>query len=651
MNADTALIDENSTDDAILAAGVRGVRAYFDVDNYADALDACEELLARRPNSAEALLLLGLISFELEEPQRALLLLTQAHEMAPQVREYADALACVNALLGDDIEALFHAKLATILTPHWLGDALLPESYSKYFQSLRDARPNRFRDRARRQLEKGNVANAIVSCNKQLDLTPEDSDTWRILARAALEVGDIERVIDACEFMGADGLLASDYDVFARALAKVGRFDEAEQAHLNAIESEPDNPSFSQSRIRTLTARYGDTGGHSEQEKRAWATKFAQPAETPRPHPLTAVDSDRPLRVGYVGGELYNGPMVDLLTPILALHDANRVHPYCYAANARYDMASESLARHCVRWTDIHGVDPVTAAEILRGDEIDIAVDLSGHGPDSQLQMFAQRPAPICVSWLGAALPTGARFDYLLASEALMPLDEDGDEDARMKAGVIHRLPATHLAHIPVGAPEAITPLPAGSQSHITIGVMTSLAEIGEACVGDWSEILDQIPNARIVIANIERLESPAVTRIYELATDAGIRERIDVAELEEADPSGYGFFDYFDILLDPQPNSRFVETCHALWMGVPVLALAGEGYLGRQAAAALSAAGRPEWVFETNQSRAAGIAELVADLDRLAELRAALRREVATSALYKVTGFTRALEQAYRAM
>ena len=583
MNAITAQIHDNPAEDDFLAGGVRDVRAFFDVGNYIDALDACEGLLARRPDSAEALLLLGLISFELEEPQRALLLLMQAHETAPQVREYADALACVNAQLGDAAEALYYAKLATILSPHPLGDALLPEKYSKFFQSLRNSRPHLFRDRAQRQLEKGDAANALVSCEKQLELTPEDVDTWRLLARAALEVGNIERVLDALEFLSSDTLLASDYDVLARALAKVGRFDDAERAHLNAIEGEPDNPSLSQSRIRTLAARYGNAGGHLERENNAWIEQFSRAVDTPQKRPPTAADRDRPLRIAYVGGELHAGPLADLLTPILALHDAKRVHAYCYAANARYDLASESMARHCLRWTDIHGVDPVTVAEILRGDGIDIAVDLSGHGPDSQLLMFAQRPAPVCVSWLGAALPADAGFDCLLASAPLLPFDED----AEATAPAPYRLPTTHLAHRPLDAPEIITPLPARRQPHVTIGVMAPLAQLGEVCVQDWSEIFDSVPNARIVIANVERLDSAAVNRLYEMVTAAGIRDRIDVADLDQIDPNGYGFLDHFDVLLDPQPNSRFLETCRALWMGVPVLAIAGTGYLGRQAAAA----------------------------------------------------------------
>ena len=138
---------------------------------------------------------------------------------------------------------------------------------------------------------------------------------------------------------------------------------------------------------------------------------------------------------------------------------------------------------------------------------------------------------------------------------------------------------------------------------------------------------------------------------IRRVAAAAVRRRGVDVATLDDIDPSGYGFFDHFDLLLDPQPNSRFLETCRALWMGVPVFALAGAGYLGRQAAAALAAAGRPEWVFETNQARTAAVAEMVADLGRLAELRASLREQVAKSALCDVAGFTRALEQAYRAM
>lgn len=647
MNADTAVISEDSTDDDVLAAEVRVVRSFFDAANHNDALDACQGLLARRPDSAEALMLLGLISYELEEPQSALVLLMQAHESAPQVREYADALACIKAQLGDSTEALYYAKLATILQPHWLGEALLPGQYSNFFVSLHNANPYQFRNRARRQLADGDAASALASCEKQLEVTPKDSDVWRLLARAALEVGKIERVLDACEFLRADPLLANDHDLLARALAKVGRFEDAEQAHLNAIAGEPDNPSLSQSRIRTIAAQYGNTGGHLERENDAWVARFAPQTDTPIKRRPSAVEGDRPLRIAYVGGELYAGALADLLTPILASHNTSQYQTYCYAANARYDMASENMAKHCTRWTDIHGVDPVTAAAILRGDDIDIAVDLSGHGPDSQLQMFAQRPAPVCVGWLGAALPAGAGFDYLLSCEPLAPLKNDIEETAP----TIFRLPATHLAHRPHDAPEVITPLPALNQSHITIGVMAPLAELGEACVRDWLEILDHVPNTRIVVANVEKLDATAVHRLNDMTVAAGIRDRIDVADLEQIDPNGYGFFDYFDLVLDPQPNSRFLETSRALWMGVPVLAIAGTGYLGRQATAALSAAGRPEWAFDTNQARAAGIADLVADLGKLADLRVTLRDQISASALCDVAGFTRALEQAYRAM
>ncbi len=260
--------------------------------------------------------------------------------------------------------------------------------------------------------------------------------------------------------------------------------------------------------------------------------------------------------------------------------------------------------------------------------------------------MFAQQPVPVCVSWPGITSPAGVGFDYLLTSETLTPTNGDISN-----AAAVYRLPATHLAHRPFDAPEIITPLPAESQPHITLGVMSPLAQLGESCFLDWSEILDAIPSARIAIANLEGLEGAAVHRLYELATNAGIRDRIDVTDLEQTGLAGYAFFDHFDILLDTQPNSRFLETCRALWMGVPVLALNGSGYLGRQAAAALSAAGRPQWVFQTNQERAAGIADLVADLGHLANLRATLREEVSASALCDVTGFTRALEQAYRAM
>lgn len=634
--------------DNALAAGVREVRSFFDVGNYLDALDACAALLAHQPDSAEALLLLGLISFELDEMQKALLLLNQAVETAPHVREYADALACVNAQLGNDSDALYFAKLAVISQPHSLGEALLPEEYSKFFESIRSSKRHLFRNRAQRRLKNGDAAEAFRYCEKQLELTPKDIDAWRLLAKSALELGHIERVLYATEFLREnDKLFATDHDILARTLARVGRFDEAERAHLDAIDAAPNDPSFSQHRICTLAARYGTTDGHVARENSAWAKQHTHVGTAGENYRPLGQDHDRPLRVAYIGGELHLGSLADLLTPILAWHNPKQVEAYCYAANAYQDIASENLMGQSVRWTNIHGTDPTTVGEILRRDEIDIAVDLSGHGPNSQLQMFAQRPGPICVSWLGTAMPAGAGFDYMLTCETLTPSSEATGETSE----TLYRLPATHLAHRPLNTSREITSLPALSQPHLMLGVMAPLAHLGEECIQDWASILDRVPNGRIVIANLERFGDDAVNRIHEMATTAGIRDRVDVAGLESPDPQGYGFFEYFDVLLDPQPNSQFLETCRALWMGVPVLALNGDGYSGRQAAAALAAAGREEWIFETNEARADGLADLVSDLGQLADLRASLRDSVAPTPLYDVAGFARALEEAYRAM
>ncbi len=647
MNAETAPIEETPFEDHALATGIAEVRGYFDGGNYIDALEACERLLARHPNDAEPLLLLGLISFEIEEPKQATALLLQAHERAPRVREYADALASTYAQLGEQTEGLYYAKLAAILPPHPLGSALLPEHYSRFFQSLSNAQPHLFRNRAQRLLDQGDAPSAFAACEKQLELSPQDNDTWRLLARAALETGNIDAVLSACEHLRDEPLSATDYDVLARALAKVGDFADAEQAHQNAIESEPENPAFAQSRIRTLAARYGNTGGHLERENKAWVERYSKIAGEPGESPPPNRNADRPLRIAYVGGELHSGPLAEVLTPILAAHDPKRVYAFCYAANKRHDTSSESMANLCVRWTDIHDIDPVTVAEILRGDGIDIAVDLSGHGPDSQLCAFAQKPAPICVSWLGGALPAGTGFDYLLASKTLAP----AVEQAGGTAAAIYQLPGTHLAYRPMDAPQTVSPLPAESQPHVTIGVMAPLAELGESCIRDWADILSAIPDARIVVANVEQLEGAAINLIYEMAAAVGIRDRVDIADLEDLDPSGYGFFNHFDVLLDPQPNSRFLETCRALWMGVPVVAVAGDGYLGRQAATALAGANRQEWVFANAKERIAGLRKLIADVGQLADIRRSLRAELEATPLYDVSGFTRDLEAAYHAM
>ncbi len=196
-----------------------------------------------------------------------------------------------------------------------------------------------------------------------------------------------------------------------------------------------------------------------------------------------------------------------------------------------------------------------------------------------------------------------------------------------------------------------VSPLPALQAGPLTIGVSGDLALIDPATAALWAGMLRAIEGARLLICNRFEQDQVSIDRCLELFCHLGLRDRVDVVNMAENFQSGFDFYQHVDLALDTSPSGAVVEDCRALWMGVPVLTLAGDHQATRLGASLLTAAGHPEWTAETPEDLAAVAGELASDLGRLRDLRARLRGHVGGSALADLAGFVRDLEQAYRAM
>lgn len=600
--------------DARVATHVRQARGAFDAENYEAAIRACERLLAERPGCPEALLILGLTSWKLDEPVQSIDLLRRAHAADGNTREYADALATLLAYMGDSNESLYYAKLATVLAPHPLGEALLPPNFTEYFKYLHFARPHIYRTRAREALERGAFAEAIDLCEKQLELTANEPDSLRILAQALIARGQLSAAIEALHTIIGGVATAADYALLADALSRAGRFDEALLAHELAEVRNDSAPALAAQRLETLARRGGTAGADYLQGCRDWFARFDPGAAEPA-GPANAPDPDRDLRLGFVGANFHAGADAPVLER-LARHLTGMGHEvYVYDAGRRQDMATQALTRQTTRWTDIAGIDPETAAEIMRRDAIDIAIDMSGMAADSQLLAFTCRPAPVRLGWLGPMPGIGTPA---LDAHLIHATDDDG--------------PVLQAAFaVPTAGAPAIDPAPpCAAGAGPTFGICVPLWTVGSESFVLCKPVLDEVPDANLIIANSARNDDRTVSRIYGLAGHAGLADRVTVAELESPTAPRSGFFAFFDVVLDSGRDEGFVEAAEALWMGVPVLALTGTG-----AARALAAAGREDWIFDDAASLAAAAGNLAGDTDALRSLRQGLRIDVAETPLF----------------
>ena len=280
------------------------------------------------------------------------------------------------------------------------------------------------------------------------------------------------------------------------------------------------------------------------------------------------------------------------------------------------------------QWQSTVGLSDPQVAERIRNDGIDILVDLALHTADNRLLVFARKPAPVQVTMLGMPSTTGlATMDYRLTDPHL---DPPGATDGDYTEQSI-RLPHGYWCYQPPEEAPLVRVLPALSNGFITFGCLNQFAKVSRPALQVWVNILQSLPTARLVIHSDPGSHLEAVRRLFQ---DGGIApDRVEFA----ARVPRLRYLDRYhdlDLSLDPFPYNGGISTMDSLWMGVPVVTLAGRTAVGRAGVSILSSVGLPELIAETADQYVACALEWAGDLARLSRIRAELRDRMRSSAL-----------------
>lgn len=359
-------------------------------------------------------------------------------------------------------------------------------------------------------------------------------------------------------------------------------------------------------------------------------------------------DPVRTLRIGYVSADFREHPVGFFLEAVLQYHTPGNCDIYCYSNSTQEDAITARLRTHVPNWRQISALDDDAVTAMVRADGIDILVDLSGHTSGNRLRVFARKPAPVQVTWLGYCNTTGlGNMDYLLADAGVIP-----PATTQRFSEQVLRLPGSYLCYVaPDYAPAVVAP-PCIANGYITFGCFNNLSKVTEGILELWVEILRKVPDARFILKS-KQLADPVVQQRYRDWFNArGIAaERIvlDGRYLDHA-----GLLDYYgklDIALDTHPYSGVTTTCEALWMGVPVVTLAGERFISRNSAALLANVGLDDLIADTHQQYVSAAVNLAGDRMRLVQLRSVQRERFKASPLGNAPLFMQNLETAYRDM
>lgn len=610
---------------------------------HADSLNQLGVVLARTDRHAEGARLIakavalapgeasyhnnhGIVLTHLGRPDEALECYREALAREPDNAQTLNNLGAVLKALRRPDEAAVQYQRALALRPDFA------EAYSNYGNVLMDL--ERVKD--------------AVSCQRQaLRLNPRYAVAHNNLGSALKRLGRHGEA--AASFRRALDL-APGYDDALNNLGEVlkerGEAAEAMTFYQRARAAAPAKASFHSNHLLAMNSVAGLDRDSVFAEHRLWGERHAAPLAPPDPLHDNDPDPERVLRVGYVSADLRRHSVAYFIEPVLRSHDRSACLIHCYSGVVREDEVTGRLRRHADRWRRTHQLGDGETADLVRRDGIDILVDLAGHTMNNRLLVFARKPAPVQVTWLGYPNTSGLdAMDYRLTDTWADPRN-DGDQYHTER---LVRLAGGFLCYRPPG--DAPQPQPPAAAAPVTFGSCNNLAKVTPRVIAVWAAILKRVADSRLLLKSKPLADEDSRRRVQDLFAGHGIAaERLEMMGWV-ASASHLAVYDRIDIALDPFPYGGTTTTCEAMWMGVPVVTLAGDRHSGRVGLSLLGKLDLDDLAASSPEDYVERAVALAGDRTRLGALRGDLRARMERSGLTDAKTFTEKLEAAYRRM
>jgi protein O-GlcNAc transferase len=369
-----------------------------------------------------------------------------------------------------------------------------------------------------------------------------------------------------------------------------------------------------------------------------------------RPAPLWQGERYRHdrIRLAYVSSDLRAHAVGLQLAPLIERHDRNRFEVIAISLGAADTSAVRArLVAGFDRFEDCAAMTDEQVARRMREMEIDIAIDLNGHTSGARTAIFAWRPAPVQVAWLGYPGTMGADFhDALIADEIVAPMQDQAFYGERL----VH-LPHTYF---PTDPARPVAAMPSRAEAGLPAEGFVFCSfnnnwKFTPQLFDVWMRLLRDVPGSVLWLKET----NSAATRA--LRAEAQARQvdpvRLVFAPNVPSDAEHLARQALADVFLDSLPYNAHATACDALWAGLPVITCRGEAFASRVAASLLAAIGLPELVTETIADYEALALRLAREPETLAMLKEKLAANRLTTPLFDADRFRIDIEAAYTAM
>jgi predicted O-linked N-acetylglucosamine transferase (SPINDLY family) len=616
--------------------------AYSDMGRLDDAVRHYQRALELQPNFPEALNNLGnawRLQGRLEEAIGAY---QRAIELRPEFADAFNALGIARLEQGRLEEALVTFRRALELQP------TQAEAHNNLGNALK---------------ETGRKDEAMAKYRRALELKPAYAEAWNNLGMIHKERGQLDEAAAAIErALALRPDSAEVHNNLGNIFKDQGRMDLAMPEYRRALEIQPNDARLHSNLIFCLYYNPAQDLDAIASEQGQWNRRFGEPAQQfIRPH-TNERQPERRLRIGYVSADLRDHTAGWNLRPLFRHLDRAHFETFCYFGFLGEDEMTAEFRGWADHWRRTVGTSDDELADMIRQDEVDILVDLAQHTAGNRLPVFARQPAPVQVSFAGYPAGTGVRgigwrlSDQWLEAEdcraAILAAEKEGSsQDGRPTIeGRAERvlLLDTFWCYEPGDVALEVNALPALRNGYVTFGAFTNFCKVNDQVLRLWARVLRAAPAARLIM-----MTHPGGHRERTLTLLEG--EGVEAGRVEFVGPRPrteyLSLYHRVDVVLDPFPYNGHTTSLDGLWMGVPMVSLAGQSAVSRAGLSQLSNLGLPELVAYSEDEYVEIARKLTGDPARLAELRATLRGRMERSVLMDAPRWARSIEAAYRVM
>jgi protein O-GlcNAc transferase len=609
------------------------------------------------PDYAEVHCALGVALKELGQSESAAASYKRALELKPDLVEAHNNLGNALLAIGQLEGAVASYRLAVRLQPDFA------EAHNNLGNALQKL---------------GQLEDAVESCRLALGLQPDFAEAHNNLGLALLNLWQFESAAESCrraleiksDFAEAHnnlGFALHGIKQYADAAASYRRAMEIKpdlvEAHINlghimkdlsqlegaeacyrqALEINSNHPEALGSLLFLLNYTDGLAPSNYLEQARQYGhlvsakamERFSAWQSTARPERL---------RVGLVSGDLRSHSVGFFLEGMLSHIDQARIELIAYPTHHKEDELTARIRPYFSAWKPLFGLNDEAAAHLIHADGVHVLLDVSGHTAYNRLPVFAWKPAPVQVTWLGLPNTTGVReMDYVLGDLQSIPLEHEYHFSE-----TVWRLPDSYLCFSAPAYPVKVAQLPALSAEYVTFGSFNNLTKMNDDVVELWARILKAVSNSHLYLKTGQLKDADVRAQTLRRFAAWGIApERLMLVGALGSTADHLSEYNKIDVALDTFPYPGVTTSVEALWMGVPVVTLQGDRFLSLSAKSIAYHAGLLDWMAADEDDYVAKAVELTSNLERLAGLRAGLRQQVIASPLFDAPRFARNFEDA----